>query len=435
MSMFLMIQNAGVAPIESFTMLGLSTARDKSDKIGQFGSGAKHGILQCLRAGMTPIIYLGKDNLEFCTEDSKMGNTPYKRVCYLWQGVFERLSVSLDFGGVDWNDFSMGLREFVSNAIDACDFSDVVVKLTSEAVPYEGKTTIYVPLTDEVRRFYDDIKNRFLHFSGKHEKTFMPASSAGECKVYRKGVFVRAIASKALCDYNFGDKLKIDECRNMDEYSAMAAIGKEITCSDDNTIKSFLNNLSNNSDCLEGKIPSYYLVRNTDMPKLFKECFGQKALVDSVNSGGILAERATRKGYEVIKMPTEWNTYLQNCGVPSVLSVLDDTDAKGRIFLNCPLSLEKRVDKIWGKIVSKGLHMGRNKPTNIKMFESPMSGESMEYGFWNRADNSINIHKDYIRSNQTILEELAHYITGATDNSRDFQDYAFKLATAFMGLK
>jgi glycyl-tRNA synthetase (class II) len=64
-----------------------------------------------------------------------------------------------------------------------------------------------------------------------------------------------------------------------------------------------------------------------------------------------------------------------------------------------------------------------------------MSGESMEYGFWNRADNSINIHKDYIRSNQTILEELAHYITGATDNSRDFQDYAFKLATAFMGLK
>ena len=30
---------------------------------------------------------------------------------------------------------------------------------------------------------------------------------------------------------------------------------------------------------------------------------------------------------------------------------------------------------------------------------------------------------------QTALEEVAHFVTGATDSSRDFQDFAFKLAT------
>jgi hypothetical protein len=28
----------------------------------------------------------------------------------------------------------------------------------------------------------------------------------------------------------------------------------------------------------------------------------------------------------------------------------------------------------------------------------------------------------------TVLEELAHHITGATDMSRDFQDFAFTVA-------
>ena len=42
--MFLMIANNGVAPVQSFTVLGVSTARGNSDKIGQFGSGAKHGL-------------------------------------------------------------------------------------------------------------------------------------------------------------------------------------------------------------------------------------------------------------------------------------------------------------------------------------------------------------------------------------------------------
>ena len=44
--MFLCIQNPGVAPVEGFTLLGVSTTRDcgVEGTIGQFGSGNKHAI-------------------------------------------------------------------------------------------------------------------------------------------------------------------------------------------------------------------------------------------------------------------------------------------------------------------------------------------------------------------------------------------------------
>ena len=69
--MFLCIQNPGVAPVEGFTLLGVSTTRDcgVAGTIGQFGSGAKHAINTLLRAGLKLLIYCGKTRLEFATRD------------------------------------------------------------------------------------------------------------------------------------------------------------------------------------------------------------------------------------------------------------------------------------------------------------------------------------------------------------------------------
>lgn len=40
----LLIQSRGVAPTESFTLLGASLSRNEDDLLGQFGSGAKLAI-------------------------------------------------------------------------------------------------------------------------------------------------------------------------------------------------------------------------------------------------------------------------------------------------------------------------------------------------------------------------------------------------------
>ena len=52
--MYLLVQNPGVAPVEGYTLLGVSTTRNCGvvGTIGQFGSGAKHAINTLLRAGL-----------------------------------------------------------------------------------------------------------------------------------------------------------------------------------------------------------------------------------------------------------------------------------------------------------------------------------------------------------------------------------------------
>ena len=61
--MFLLVQNPGVAPVEGFTLLGVSTTRDcgVEGAIGQFGSGNKHAINVLLRAGLKVCRLLRQD--------------------------------------------------------------------------------------------------------------------------------------------------------------------------------------------------------------------------------------------------------------------------------------------------------------------------------------------------------------------------------------
>ena len=61
--MYLLVQNPGVAPVEGYTLLGVSTTRNcgVAGTIGQFGSGAKHAINTLLRAGLKLLDLLRQD--------------------------------------------------------------------------------------------------------------------------------------------------------------------------------------------------------------------------------------------------------------------------------------------------------------------------------------------------------------------------------------
>ena len=91
-----MIQNAGVAPIEAYTMLGVSTTRDcgVEGTIGQFGSGTKHGINVLLRAGLKFYVYCGPTKLEFFTRDEVVDDglvaKTVQRVCVKFGGTSQK---------------------------------------------------------------------------------------------------------------------------------------------------------------------------------------------------------------------------------------------------------------------------------------------------------------------------------------------------------
>ena len=124
--MFLMIENPGVAPVESYTTIGLSTARGRADQIGQFGSGTKQAITLLLRKGIAVFVYLGNQKrLEFkVMKETIVDATGEKVACHrvvyrINKGAWKSTSWTLDMGSQDWDHVNMALREFVSNALDA----------------------------------------------------------------------------------------------------------------------------------------------------------------------------------------------------------------------------------------------------------------------------------------------------------------------------
>ena len=78
--LYLQLANVGLAPIESFTILGVSSSRSKQDKLGMFGTGAKLGLNVFLRNNLNPTIFIGNQQLEFFTTTKRFKDIEYQQV-------------------------------------------------------------------------------------------------------------------------------------------------------------------------------------------------------------------------------------------------------------------------------------------------------------------------------------------------------------------
>ena len=373
--MFLMIQNAGVAPIEAYTMLGLSNTNDFKPRhapeqddydllIGQFGSGNKHAINLLLRNNISPIIFCGKMRLEFFIQpsvcDDGLSKKNYGQVCCKISGKTAEnrsirqtkdLSVALEYGIQDWTELSMALREFVSNSIDRTirekkfflpdiKSKDLTVELVmpNQVRAKDGYTRIFLPLTTEIHKFYSELGKRFLHFSEPHliREQILPKnnrhiSNPASPMVYRNGVFVRELESvrnPAMYDYNFPhDKIYIDESRNADDYLIRSAASRFWRDADVEQIQNVIEKGLNGENCWElSELSAHDMccksnyneeARNSiraNWTNAWKLATGDAYFYESLN--GIespIASRAIRKGYKVRGFPLCFHSFAQGC--------------------------------------------------------------------------------------------------------------------------
>ena len=277
MPAFLKIENVGVCPPEGFTVLGVSLADTSNNEgvIGQFGSGNKHGVAVCLRAGLAPIVFAGTLKLEFSTKPQTvtdgLASKDFGRVVVKYGGSApitgasrsstEDLGFVLDYGKQDWQDVALALREFVSNAIDRSirekgDWSGVKIEVVGESQvrAKAGYTRVYIPLTAEVLAFYNNLGKWFLHFSEPESltKAILPKKNRnlGDRKaavIYRRGVRVREFESsdtESLFDYNLND-LTIDEARKASDWDVKHHCGKALASADKGILAMLFDRLIN----------------------------------------------------------------------------------------------------------------------------------------------------------------------------------------------
>lgn len=429
--MFLMIQNKGEADVRSFTILGLSTARGQQESIGMFGSGAKHAINVLLRNGITPSIYSGRTKIHFFSKPDMMGDVDYHQVYVkVDQKAAQKVSWCLEFGEMDWTNPDMGIREFISNAIDQSgNAKNVVIDVVDKPRAKAGYTRVFLPLTHEVQAYYNNIHDNFLHFSNRQVNKFMPKKE-GElttAKLYRKGVLVGQLAlwhKPSIFNYNLGDELSLDESRNLNEWNARTAICKAVLNST-SAIRSVIRHMKNGEFRMEHSLSYSHHIDESNYEDIknawHAEC-GEAIMCDIP----LVAESIQKKGFNTIICPgTHMYEAFEAAGVPTGASLLFGVEHKGYEIVETTDQTQATFDQVWSWLEMLKLTGGKKAP-ELKNFKATENKNQVICGFYE--NNIVFINTDYEHCHSTMLEELSHYITLSTDLSRDFQSFAFKVA-------
>ena len=439
---YLQIMNDGVCDPESIITLGVSGSRDDNNRIGMFGSGSLHGVLLLLRNNLQPIIYCGDTKITFHTKTTtlKNENQTFEQVYVTIGKTIERLSVSLDFGKIDWDqDINFSTREFVSNALDQAnqDPSKISIKIVEEdeLVPQDGKTVVGIPLTPEIRKYYNNLDEYFIHFStNKYTDRILPKTMMGPAKIYRQGVFVKAIESDlpSIFDYNFDSSLKIDESRGLDMYNAQIDVFKLLKAS--SKIKQVFNALINQTRCWEANFDNYSMndVKwEDDTKKLWLQVWNDHFcdIVIATQNQGPLIDEAREKGHNIVVIKAnEWYNSLKAVGIKTVIDVLINVNDKGHTIIPVSKNTKKTLDHVWNWLEKINLTRNLDKP-EIKEFKQVMTSDATTGGYIML--NTVYINSEHSSNQHTMLHELGHYITGSRDGSNNFQEFAFQVAVAF----
>jgi len=145
---------------------------------------------------------------------------------------------------------------------------------------------------------------------------------------------------------------------------------------------------------------------------------------------GHTSEFVEKKGFrpKPTKAPS-WITAAARCGVKTAASVLDGHESNGKQILPATNAAIEAVDIVWSWLQEANLTQGKKKPT-VASFRECMQAGSETMGFYRdgtvyfKEDIATAINKYLL---QTAMEEVAHYVTGATDMSRDFQNFLIQV--------
>ncbi len=471
MSDWLMVQNAGVAPLEGLTLFGASLTRKfgSEDTIGQFGSGSKHAVSVLLRNGIPVIFYLGNLRLEWFTESLKvkdeLNEMEVPQVCVRITGKdedgrqinrTEKLGWTLGFGSLDWDEVAMALREFVSNALDRSirqygNYDNVEIAVTEkEPRAKSGHTRIFVQAVDPVVKYVKQLPKRFLHFGESEniktpllEKRNRATDDSDKGCVYRCGVFVRNLDKRTLFDYNFDKRFKIDESRNAADYTVHAHMVYQLFQGDDQVREKVLKALTSREEYYEfTDMPTstfkYYYDADPDSVNRYKKewvtsfnaVYGPTAVL---SSGVVQLETLLRnKGYTPVFVPySGWRETLEWFGVKTEASVLNKDELAGKEIIEPTEDCKKALLSVWNFLGTRGVLNGKSMP-DLKVFKKITEGGSIALGEYR--DNVVYIGESISMGWskmlwQTMLEEVTHHVTGAADNSRDLQEFLFQVIT------
>ncbi len=456
--MFLVIRNPGVADPRAFTLLGVSTTRNagQDGTIGTFGSGSKNSIALLMRNGIFPTVYCGNLRMEFGCKDLSVKGQGFNQAVVKYGGTDEEgsrrsgtedLGFVIEWGVADWKNLRMAFREFVANAIDGAicaghGYKAVEMEVVKEAPRAKaGYTTVVIPFTNpDLIRVYDDVDMLFLHFGPQQRflgQRLIPKQGEADrhTRIYKKGVLVYECDQPSAFDYNLGDDLYLDESRNAHPTSVSYAVARALrNAASVEDLATVLRSVKDDNTLLESNLDANNLIGGSDQRKqAFQKAWagvaGPKGVATHGNSA--LDTHIQHKGYHPVSMPAGWAAALGTYEVPTELTILSLNEQEGKIESEPTAEMLDMTERVWALLLKLNMTNGKEKP-GVKGYHTIMEGGSMKLGFYIPGGTDIFLHEDLGPGNlmfATTLEEVAHYVTGCGDASRDLQDFLFNVIT------
>jgi len=199
---YLKITNHGLICVEDLTLIGSSTKREQTGKIGMFGSGWKYALAWLLRNGSSPVILSGNDKIEV-DFTVKMHRTNPVNIITI-NGAETSLTTEM---GPKWTGW-MAVREILSNAIDEGGHT-----ITTEWLPQfkgiENETVVYIPMNGELSEVMLKFDSYFAFYrkeSWKNDKVrLFFKTEESNLNIYRKGIRCFDTTSRTKVDFDFND--------------------------------------------------------------------------------------------------------------------------------------------------------------------------------------------------------------------------------------
>lgn len=433
MKKYILIQNDGEIESNSFELIGASTKRGASGKIGFFGSGLKYSIAYMMRNNIDFKIFSGLQEFTFSTKQEILKDKSFDRICI--NGIATSYTTTM---GPTWTQDWFVLREIYCNAID--EGTCTLVKEIEHTIPSEGKTRIFIEQTATIKK---TIENWNSYFADERTPIFSSPDDTYTCyigtsdvggkanqkvDVYQKTegvVYRRGIRVSQNKDYLFDYGLQfvdINEDRTAKSMGAFSYVIRSIMglfCSE-NYVRAVLR-----SGCEDEQPFEYRSLGPHDYG--FDEqwvAFSDRVMLVVREISARYQEQITRTTLEVFYLPASFARSLKRAQ-PDV-KILGMGNTLGDCGYN---EIEKtpKMDFLLKEVLRALTEMNYRISFDIVPVEFDKDHVMGKADIKNKriliADTTFDKGRREIAL--TLMEENEHIISGAEDESREFQNHIF----------